>query len=135
MKLFLVQVLMLVSSMAFAGKAERELQATINEKMKAGVDAVKANCGCAMKVDIKWDSYKTTDQMTAVKNSLDSFNEESKAYCTDAGAKKAVCAMKTIEYANSDSKDEMAFKGGIMKVTTLSGSVWHFQSFAEEVDK
>jgi hypothetical protein len=128
---------LLISSTAFAGKAEREfLSEKAEPAVKAAGESFHKNCGCPLKITPKWDAFKNIEQMGSAVRTLNSITEESASYCKDAGSKKAMCAMKSLEL--SVSKDAtINFAGGKMSITTnsLGDTTMGWDQITRTVDK
>ena len=66
--------------------------------------AVKRACGCAVGINVKWDSYKKADDMFQVPNALHDIVSASTAQCTDDDEKKALgTSLKAYELVFDDS--------------------------------
>lgn len=133
----LILASMLFSSMAFAGKAERDYVSQNGEPtIKAASEAFKKNCGCPLKIDVKWDAFKTVDQMSGAMRTPKSITEGSAEYCKDAGSKKAMCTMKTLELGVSEN-GSMNFAGSKMTITTntLGDTSYSWDSMTKAIDK
>jgi hypothetical protein len=136
MKLLILASL-LFSSMAFAGKAERDYMSTTGEPaVKAASESFQKNCGCPLKIDVKWDSFKNVDQMSGAMRTPKSITENSAEYCKDAGSKKAMCAMKTLELGVSEN-GSINFAGNKMVITTntLGDTSYSWDAITKTVDK
>lgn len=88
----IVLAMSFTSAIAFAGKLEREKQKEITPKITEGRAAVKRACGCDPAINVKWDSYKTPDDMFRIPESVAGFSTAATSFCTDAESKKAFCA-------------------------------------------
>lgn len=124
----------LFAGTAYAGKAERDYKVEVEKTITTSEKEFKDSCGCGLKFNVKWDLFKTTDQMAQAKNIASSLGEGSKTYCNDEGSKKAMCAMKSFEITlGKESKFE--FSGGKGVATTDGNSYVHFDMISREVDK
>lgn len=128
---------LLVAATAFAGKAEREYLSTKGEPaVKAASESFQKNCGCALKINAKWDSFKNVDQMGSAVRTLKSIAENSGSYCKDEGSKKAMCEMKSLELGVSENAT-INFAGGKMSITTntLGDTTMGWDQITRTVDK
>jgi hypothetical protein len=133
----LLLVSLLISSTAFAGKAEREYQSgTAEPAIKTASEAFQKNCGCPLKITPKWEAFKNVDQMGSAVRTAKSITENSADYCKDAGSKKAMCAMKSLELSVS-ADATINFAGGKMVITTntLGDTTMGWDQIVRTVDK
>lgn len=135
-KLFTLTTLvaLAITWQAHAGKAERDKQTEVTAAIKTTSAEYKKNCGCDLKVDVKWDQFKAADHMSQIKNSMDSIASESKNYCNDDGSKKAMCAMKSLEITKG-AETKFSFNSGKGKLETDGNSYVHWDMISREVDK
>ncbi len=104
---------------SFAGKPERDRVAELKPKVAAAESAAKAACGCAAKINVKWDSFAKADDMFRVPETLDDVVAASKTQCTNADNKKAMCKGVTgyeIEYSKEGGSATL--KGKTIVLTT-----------------
>lgn len=131
----LLVVFSLLSTAAFAGKAEREfVKEKLNPAIAAAESAFKSKCGCGLK--IKFDAgLKTEDELRLVRSMSNSI-EEGVKYCTDAESKKAVCQMKSVELKLDKAKGTtFDFSGGRGLATTDGTSYPTFDMMTDKLDK
>ncbi len=128
----LVVLSAIVTSMAFAGKAEREfIKDSLNPAIAAAEAAFKNTCGCSLKITYK--GMETEDHLRQVRGTANSVAEGVK-YCTDAESKKAVCQMKTLEISKA-SESGFKFQGGKGLATTDGQSYPTFSMMTDQLDK
>ncbi|MBL8297506.1 MAG: hypothetical protein JNN30_04065 [Rhodanobacteraceae bacterium] len=95
---------------------------------------LKSACGSDVKFDLKVDSFPAKDELTQIRNFSTAIKDGALAYCSDAGSKKAVCGITTIEISYSGSVS-VRFAGGKVAVTTDSSSYPSWDMMMQEVDK
>ena len=131
----LAALLLAIPMVAFAGKAERDFLAKeMDPAVQASTAAVSKSCGCAVKFDIKADSYSNVDQLYTARNFVRTIGEKAPGYCSDAPSKAAVCKLKTIEVVKGT---EVVFKfaGGKGTAVTDDSSSPSWDMVAAQVDK
>jgi hypothetical protein len=138
MKEALCVALFLACGVAQAGEKERAARRENEVILKAAGDAFAASCGCPLKIDVKWDSFRTEDQLYQLKHTAASIKDSVDGYCKSAdGAsdnRKAICAMKTLEIVNG--KEGTAVFGKGKAVATLTDDAYvTFDMIKNEVDK
>lgn len=125
---------LLIAGVAFAGPAEREAKAKYTEEITKASKDFQLACGCALKMNVNWDSYKKADDMRGVHFLAENFSEDAKGYCKDAETKKAMCALKTVDV--TFGKDaSLKYASGKASITTTADSYIPFNQVAAEVDK
>jgi len=145
MKRLLVVGLVLVSSAAWAGEAERAAKREAEKVLKEATDNFKTNCGCALKADVKWDKIKTGDQISQVKNLGNSLKDGADSFCkakddsedakkAAADNKKAICAMKSLEITNGKEAD-VKFASGKASIVLTDSSYVSWDMIQRAVDK
>jgi hypothetical protein len=135
MRLALFPVLLFISTIAFAGKVEREFKSTKAEPaVKAAIDALKKSCGCNVTFNVAWDSFNTVGKLQKVKYIADSFPDGVTKQCTDDASKAAMCKLKTIDIKMADKSDFM-YSNGHATFATDGTSAFTFDKLASEVDK
>jgi ethanolamine utilization protein EutA (predicted chaperonin) len=128
----LVVLSILVTSMAFAGKAEREfIKDSLNPAISEAEAAFKKTCGCPLKITHK--GLETEDHLRLVRSVANSITE-GVSYCTDAESKKAVCQMKSLEVSKSN-ESAFTFSGGRGIATTDGQSFPPFRMMTEKLDQ
>ena len=131
----LIVALSLISLSAYAGPKERELKTEVDTVIKSAAAAIKTGCGCNVKVDVKWESFKNdSDHIRQMKYAFEKWVTEAPEYCKDAASKTAICQMKAISYAKTDS-GSLTFAKGTLAITTDGNSSYGWDAVAKEVDK
>lgn len=131
MKMLLV-LSAVVTSMAFAGKAEREfIKEKLNPAIAEAETAFKKTCGCPLKISYK--GLESEDHLRLVRSMANSVTEGVK-YCTDAESKKAVCQMKTLELTKA-AESAFNFSGGKGLATTDGQSYPTFNMMTDKLDQ
>ncbi len=88
--LAMVLAVVAVTSVAMAGKPERDRQAELTPKAAALKADLKSRCGCDITVTVNYDSYKTADDMFRVEAAFSSLTEATAA-CSSATEKPIIC--------------------------------------------
>lgn len=86
-----VAALLCGSVEAYAGKPERDKAAELNPQVEETAKGVEKNCGCPVKVSVKWDSFESVDRMFRINANLESITTATKTFCETATDKKALC--------------------------------------------
>ena len=94
-KLSAVAVVGLFATVAFAGKPERDKANELKTAVAAAEAQIKASCGCASKINVKWESYTKANDMRRIPNTLDDITTATKAQCQSPEDKKAYCGNVT----------------------------------------
>jgi len=129
-----ISAVMLLSVVAFAGKAEREYQKSdLTPAVTKAQDAYKKSCGCGLKINVN-ASLKEVDDMRQAKHVSDNIAESVAGYCTDDASKKAVCAMKTLDITKG-KESKFSFAGGKGTAVTDGQSYVTFDMMTRELDK
>lgn len=125
---------MLISTLAYAGKAEREyMKETLAPAVKKAQDAYKKSCGCALAITVN-ATIKTKDDMSEARYIAEQVSENVAGYCTDDASKKAMCQMKSLEIGKT-KEATFTFKGGKGVGTTDGQSHVSFDMMTRELDK
>jgi hypothetical protein len=69
-------------------------------------------CGCDIKFDVKWDTYKKIEDMTRIEMAGEKLVENAPAFCTDSESKKSICVMKTMSLSYGANPAEPQLKAG-----------------------
>lgn len=94
-KLAAVAVIGLLASVAVAGKPERDKASELKPKVAATEAHIKTVCGCASKINVKWESYTKANDMERISNTLEDITAATNAQCKSADDKKAFCSNVT----------------------------------------
>ena len=125
----------LVPLCSFAGKAEREyLKSDVTPAITEAEAAFKTACGCTLKISLKEDSFKSTDDLYKAKHLAEQVKDNVTGYCTDKASKDAICKMKSLEFAKTTAA-KFTFSGGRGLATTDGQVVTSWQMITEELDK
>ncbi len=125
-------LLLLTTSVALAGKAEREYVKTdVTPAVKAAETAYKSACGCALKIVV---NVKTMNELYQAKYTAESISSGAAGYCSDAESKKAVCQLKTLEIAKT-KETGFTFKSGKGVAGTDGKTYVNWEQIAHELDK
>lgn len=141
MRAILAGSLVLIAFAALAGPDEREKKAELEKEMPPAVAAFKKACGCELKFDVKWETFKTHATMRAVHGIIDNVQSNAATVCRDAEAKKAICKMKTMsisfealaEDAHSNPDPTFDPASGVMTLKTEGMSVPDLVFMAREI--
>lgn len=110
MKRMVIVALAVVATLAWAGKPERDKQKEVTPLVATHAKTVKTACGCDVKFDVKWDSYKKADDMWRVKETAEAFAKAATAYCESDEDKKAFCAnVKSVSISFSADVGDVAY--------------------------
>lgn len=129
-----VAMLVLVSSFAFAGKADREyMKNELTPAISTSTASIKKACGCALKISTTATVANEAD-MRQVKYIVEEVAAGATKYCTDADSKKAVCKMHELKLAKGT---ESGFKlsGAVGTATTDGQMNPSFDMMTAELDK
>jgi len=133
-KRYLLGAALLVSTIAIAGKTEREFQKNeLTPAVTKAQDAYKKACGCALKININ-ASLKDVEDMRQARNTSNNISENVAGYCTDDASKKAMCAMKTLDITKGP-ESKFTFAGSKGTVVTDGQSYVSFDMMTREIDK
>jgi hypothetical protein len=136
MKFTILIACLFVSTIAFAGKGEREKRKEIEPVLLSTQSSFKAACGCDFKWDINWDSYKAADDMNRIPSTAERISAGAKEHCTDAESKKAICQMKVVSLSYAkDSKGDVTFSGGKISGQTNDTMYVGWDKIVEALDK
>lgn len=131
----LLALLAAVPLLAFAGKAERDfISKEVEPAIQASGAQISKSCGCAIKFDVKLESFADVDQLRNLRNFVRAAGDGAAGYCTDAASKAAVCKMKTMEVSRGASP-AFKFAAGKGVVTTDVSSYPSWDMIAAQVDK
>lgn len=128
-------LVLVVSVFAFAGKLERDKKAELEPRVKAATEAFKKNCGCGVAITVKWDNYKKADDMGQIGWAMDSIKDGSESYCKDAGGKKAMCNMKSIEYSFGSTDEQPKFAAGLVSAQSNAQGYVTWDQITKVVDQ
>jgi hypothetical protein len=131
----MILVLMLSPLVAIAGQAERDFISTqVDPAVKDAASTLKKSCGCDVKFNIKFDTFKDTSELMKIKYFANTIKENAGPYCKDAASKAAVCKLKTVEFSKSNNAD-FKFSGGKGIATSDSSAHPSWDMIVREVDK
>lgn len=131
-KLLTCAFLLLTTSVALAGKAEREYVKTdVTPAVKAAETAYKTSCGCALKIVV---NVKTMNELYQAKYTAEAITSGAESYCNDADSKKAVCQLKTLEIAKA-KETGFSFKSGKGLASTDGKTYVNWEQITHELDK
>jgi hypothetical protein len=120
---------------AHAGKAERDfLAAEVAPVLQAATSTLQQSCGCAVKMDVKQDSFQTVDYLRQVRYAAGTIIDNAPRYCNDAPSKAAVCKLKTLEFARTGTT-AFKFAAGKGTITLDESSYPSWDMLAAELDK
>ena len=116
---FLVAALVLsYASPAFAGKPERDKIVELGSYVEGTQKTVKTQCGCDMKVDVKWDTFVNADLMLHVSNTFAEFDNSVISYCKTEADKKAFCDnVSELTVAHADDGGKVAHSEKTLSAT------------------
>lgn len=129
-----IGMLVLVSSLAFGGKAEREfMKSTLTPAINASSEAYKKACGCSLKIT-STSTIVSQDDMTNAKHIVEDVAQGATKYCTDDESKKALCKMTSLKIEKGkESRFELKGSEG---VATTDGQVFPtFDMMTRQLDK
>jgi hypothetical protein len=108
----LILIALFVPVLAFAGKEERDYRkAEVDPALAKAGKVLEAKCGCAVKLDVNWDQFKTRDQLYTLMHFAENISSGAPDYCgDDAESKKAFCKMKTLSIV-LDKEVKFTFSG------------------------
>jgi hypothetical protein len=128
---------LLMASVAFAGKAERDAVTEVQPKVASAIAAIKKNCGNTVKASINWDSFKTVESIYSVSHLFEKIESGVADYCKDAGSKKAMAVWKEIDVkpAPAGKDAELNFAGGKVATTVTNDSSFGWEAIAKKIDQ
>jgi hypothetical protein len=108
-----------ISTIALAGKPERDKQKELEPKVAELKTDLKKKCGCDIAVTVDWASYKTTRDMGRIPHGLDSLTEALKDRCADDVDKKAICShLKTFALKYDADAERPSLSGSTISCAT-----------------
>ena len=120
---------------AHAGKAERDFfAAEVAPVVQTAATTLQKSCGCAVKMDVKQDSFQTVDHLRQVRHAASAIIDNAPRYCTDAPSKTAVCKLKTLEFARTGTT-AFKFAAGKGTITLDESSYPSWDMLTAELDK
>jgi hypothetical protein len=123
------------ASLAQAGKAERDfLAAEVAPVVQTAASTLQKSCGCAVKMDVKQDSFQTVDHLRQVRYAAGTIIDNAPRYCSDAPSKAAVCKLKTLEFARTGTT-AFKFAAGKGSITLDESSYPSWDMLTAELDK
>jgi hypothetical protein len=133
-KRWILGAALLVSSLAIAGKAEREYVKTdLTPAVTKAQDSFKKACGCALKINVN-ANLKEIDDMRQAKYISDNISDSAAGYCTDDASKKAMCVMKTLDITKG-KETKFTYAGGKGTAITDGQSYVSWDMMTREIDK
>jgi hypothetical protein len=134
-KFLLATLALAASSLAHAGKAERDFYAAeVDPAIKAAAATLKKSCGCDVKFDVNVSTLQTVDHMRQVRHFANSITEKAGGYCTDAPSKAAICQMKSLSVSRASSAN-FTFSDGKATANTDESSFPHWDMMTPVLDK
>ena len=134
-RFLIVAALLTVSLTAVAGKLERDLMTKeVIPAIADGEAKFKSSCGCPLKITVDEASMNTTDLLRQAKHIAEDFAEYAPKYCTDAGSKKALCQLKTLEILKR-APSEFTFKNGVGQCTSDGQARCAWEQITKVLDK
>lgn len=131
----LAVVLMFTPVLAFAGKPERDFVTNEAEPaMQEAVATIKSSCGCDVKFDAMYDTFKDINELWLIKRFANAITEGVAPYCSDEASKAAMCNLKTIEFSKGNDVT-FEFKDGKGTATADSSSYPSWDMITRAVDK
>ena len=119
----------LVGQSAWSGKPERDRVDELQPKVKETKDAIKSACGCDTALNVKFDTYKTVGDMSAIPHTLGAITSATKNYCVKPADKKAFCGnVSAVEIAWASSVDSPKMEGKTLKTHTGGGGTYNSES-------
>jgi hypothetical protein len=126
---------LLFAAVAHGGKEERDYRKSEAEPAVAKAEAAyKTACGGALKIDVKWDTFTTKDQLMVLRHGVDHIASSAPGYCKDADTKKIMSKLKTIVYQMGKSTN-LNYAGGKADITTDGVSYVTWDMITKQVDK
>jgi hypothetical protein len=111
-----------VSSVALAGKPERDKQKELATNIAATKADLKSRCGCNVAIDVKWDSYATASDMNTISGGLADLVEATKDNCDDATEKKSLCSHLKTYVLKHDTKGAVTYAAGTLTCGTADST-------------
>jgi hypothetical protein len=111
-----------LSSIALAGKPERDRQKELNPKLATAKAEMKKRCGCDVSFMVKWDSYQKADDMFLVEAALADLTEATKDNCDDDNEKKVLCSHLKSYVVSYDSNGAVSYASGALTCGTASST-------------
>jgi hypothetical protein len=102
-----------VSTIALAGKPERDKQKELEPKVAELKKDIKTRCGCDIKVTVDWSTYKTARDMSRIEAALSSLSEATQGHCASEAEKKILCShLKGYTVGYAEEAGEPKLVGG-----------------------
>jgi hypothetical protein len=102
------------STLALAGKPERDKATELKPAIAAAEKTVNDSCGCPVTLAVKWDTYTKADDMRRITDDANEFAKSAKKQCNSPENKAAMCkALKSVE---------ISFQAGTLPKPELSGT-------------
>lgn len=134
-KSLLVALVLVVSTGAWAGKEEREKKAELEPRVKAASDAFKSHCGGSISITVDWKSYKAVNDMSQLGYAMDAIRDGSATYCKDGESKKAMQALKSLNYVFGNIDKAPTFKSGKIEASSDSSGYHSWDQITKLVDQ
>lgn len=120
---------------AHAGKAERDfLEAKVLPAVKAASAQYKKACAGDLKIDVKFDSFSTVDDLRQVVYLAEAITEAAPAYCKDKATQTVMGRMKVLEISKA-AEPSFSFSGSKGVATTDVSSYPSWDMMAAAIDR
>ncbi len=132
----MIFAMLAISSVAMAGKPERDAQKELTPKLAALKSDIKARCGCDLDVTVRWESYTRADDMACIEDSLNGLSVGTKKNCDDANEKKITCAHLKAYELHYEKKDggSITYNNGTISCGTNDSNYCSDQMINQIVD-
>jgi hypothetical protein len=107
-----------ISSVAFAGKHERDKQKALASNIASAKADLKSRCGCTVAVDVKWDSYSKVGDMSSIASGLKDLVEATQDNCDDDNEKKVLCSHLKTFAVTHDKQAKVSYDTGTLTCGT-----------------
>lgn len=116
---YIILITALVTSLnSYADKESRDKRTEIEPILAKSSADFKAACGCNLKINVNWDSYKSASDMNRLPTTAEQISAGSAAYCKNPGDKAAICKMKSLDLSFAKEPTDIKFSKGTMSAQT-----------------
>lgn len=118
-----------------AGKAERDfVESRVLPAVKAAEAQYKKSCTGDLKIDVKFETFPTIDELRQVMHFANAVTDGSPKYCNDKTTQSIMSRMKVLEISNT-GKVTFNFSGNKGVATTDASSYPSWDMVVSAVDR
>jgi len=120
---------------AHAGKAERDfVQTRVEPAIKAAAAQYKKSCAGDLKIEVKFDSFSSIDDLRQIVYLAEAITEAAPAYCNDKATQTVMSRMKVLEISKT-GEPSFVFSGNKGVATTDVSSYPSWDMMAAAIDR